>query len=80
MVWSNVFLDQRSILAYHPFHYLFIQLNLSTFSRTTGDHTEFMVLALQFYRCVSGIHLWVTRKKVLGGERIGLVSPTLVSM
>lgn len=28
MVWSGLFLGQRSILAYHPFHYPCIQLNI----------------------------------------------------
>lgn len=28
MVWSGLFLGQRSILAYHPFHYPCIQLIL----------------------------------------------------
>lgn len=40
---------------------------------------DFMVLALQFYSCVAGIHLGFTNKQPSRGENIALVFPTLVS-
>jgi hypothetical protein len=43
------------------------------------DHSEFMVLALQFYDMYRKSILGVARKKALASERIALVSPTLVS-
>ena len=43
------------------------------------DHTEFMVLALQFYDVYRESILGFASKKALAGEHIALVYPTLVS-
>ena len=44
-----------------------------------GDHTEFMVLALQVYDAYQESIIGFASKKALGGERFTLVSPTLES-
>ena len=41
-----------------------------------GDHTEFMVLALQVYDAYQESIIGLASKKALGGERFTLVSPT----
>ena len=43
------------------------------------DHTEFMVLALQLYDVYRESILGFASKKALGGKRIAIVNPTLVS-
>jgi hypothetical protein len=43
------------------------------------DHSEFMVLALQLYDVYRKSILGFASKKALAGERIAVVSPTLVS-
>jgi hypothetical protein len=43
------------------------------------DHTEFMVLALQLDDVYRESILGFASKKALGGKRIALVNPTLVS-
>ena len=43
------------------------------------DHTEYMALVLQFYDVYRESILGFASKKALGGERIALVNPTLVS-
>ena len=44
-----------------------------------GDHSEFMVLVLQFDDVYPESILGLTREKTLAGERLARVSPTLVS-